>query len=317
MNLYRVTIKPESAFGTPLVGDTLFGQLCWAIVHRFGEEKLNQLLCDYHQQPFMVVSDAFPRGYVPLPCLPSKYWEVSNETDRKKLKKKQWVSLLDLNRPVSQWQKLAKSDQEIIEEINGGDLGKKSWFIEGEHTHNTINRTTNMTGIGQFSPYTTKQIWYENSVLLDLYVLLNEEQVSLERFTYILNDTAKIGYGRDASIGLGKFSFDMPSKIVFSQPSNSTSYLTLANTALQNTGLNPNLSFYQLVNRFGRHGDMFAISGSPFKKPLLLAKTGAVLTPTYFKNKLYWGNGLVGVSNSCPTAVHQGYAPVIPFRLCD
>ena len=36
MQTLRFIIQPRAAFGTPLVGDTLFCQLCWALRHRFG-----------------------------------------------------------------------------------------------------------------------------------------------------------------------------------------------------------------------------------------------------------------------------------------
>ena len=96
MKLYRFTLTPQSAMGTPLVGDTLFGQLCWAVRNRFGEARLIELLEGYTTQyPFMVVSDAFPEGFLPLPTLPSTFWETKTETDRKSLKKAQWVNISD------------------------------------------------------------------------------------------------------------------------------------------------------------------------------------------------------------------------------
>ena len=68
MDNYQVTLQPRSAFGTPLAGDTLFGQLCWAIRERFGEARLTSLLEGYTEaNPFLVVSDAFPAGWVPRP----------------------------------------------------------------------------------------------------------------------------------------------------------------------------------------------------------------------------------------------------------
>ena len=47
MKLYRFTLTSQSAMGTPLVGDTLFGQLCWAVRNRFGEARLTALLEGY------------------------------------------------------------------------------------------------------------------------------------------------------------------------------------------------------------------------------------------------------------------------------
>ena len=44
MKTYRLTLRPLTAFGTPLAGDTLFGQLCWALRHRLGNAALTRLL---------------------------------------------------------------------------------------------------------------------------------------------------------------------------------------------------------------------------------------------------------------------------------
>ena len=69
--LLKLTLQPQSPFITPLASDTLFGQLCWAIRHRFGEAKLTQLLDGYTEsQPFVVLSTALPRGYLPRPTVP-------------------------------------------------------------------------------------------------------------------------------------------------------------------------------------------------------------------------------------------------------
>jgi CRISPR-associated protein Csm4 len=42
--LYRVKMRPDSAFVTAFAADTLFGHVCWSIRHQFGETKLNELL---------------------------------------------------------------------------------------------------------------------------------------------------------------------------------------------------------------------------------------------------------------------------------
>ena len=63
MQTYRLTLQPLSALGTPLAGDTLFGQLCWTLRHQLGNDTLTSLLEGYTQgQPFAVVSDALPQG---------------------------------------------------------------------------------------------------------------------------------------------------------------------------------------------------------------------------------------------------------------
>ena len=73
MTALRFTIRPKAPFGSPLLGETLFGQLCWAILRLYGKERLEALLDGYCEgRPFAVVADAFPKGCIPLPdCLPS------------------------------------------------------------------------------------------------------------------------------------------------------------------------------------------------------------------------------------------------------
>ena len=42
-----------------------------------------------------------------------------------------------------------------------------------------------------------------------------------------------------------------------------------------------------------------------------MAKSAAIFTPEKYEPRLFLGNGLSGISNSQPNAVHQGYAPVL------
>ncbi|MCK9087673.1 CRISPR-associated protein Csm4 [Haemophilus influenzae] len=299
MKLYRFTLSPQSAMGTPLVGDTLFGQLCWAVRNRFGEARLTALLESYtEQRPFMVVSDAFPQGFLPLPTLPSKFWQTKTETDRKSLKKAQWVNIEDAeNSAVKFWQECALQANFKFEKESQNQF------------HNTIDRQTNTTGEGQFAPYSTELTWFGTAQKFDLYIVLDEVRFSLEELQQVLNDVGSFGFGRDASIGLGKFQCINPQAVNFLQQ-NANCYLTLANCAPQNLGLNKEYCYYQITTRFGRHGDIQALSSNPFKKPIILAKPASIFTPEKYEPRLFLGNGLSGISHAQPNAVHQGYAPV-------
>ncbi len=63
MNLYEITIQPESAFGTALKGDTLFGHFCWQIAHDplLAKGGIDTLIRNYADAPFAVFSSAFPK----------------------------------------------------------------------------------------------------------------------------------------------------------------------------------------------------------------------------------------------------------------
>ena len=300
MKLYRFTLTPQSAMGTPLVGDTLFGQLCWSVRNRFGEARLSELLEGYTtQRPFMVVSDAFPEGFLPLPTLPSTFWETKTETDRKSLKKAQWVNISNAEKSaVKFWQECALQTNFQFKKENQDQF------------HNTIDRQTNTTGDGQFAPYSTELTWFCAKQKFDFYVVLDENRFSLEELQKVLEDVGNVGFGRDASIGLGKFRCENPQSFDFTQ-SNANCYLTLANCAPQGLGLNKEHCYYQITTRFGRHGDIQALSSNPFKKPIILAKPAAIFTPENYEPRLFLGNGLGNVSYAQPEAVHQGYAPVL------
>ena len=310
MKRYRITIEPRSAFGTPLKGDTLFGQLCWAVLNRYGEDRLQVLLRDYLKQPFLVCSDGFPHGYVPRPSVPGAYFNVSGGEDRKVIRKKRWVPLADLNRPMSEWLVNAQPDDEVL-----GKYHRE----RPEQPHNTINRLTGTTGKDMFAPYTQPQSWYKSEVKIDLYLLLDESRLAPAELEALLEDLGTFGYGRDASIGLGKFNIlDCVEKWNFPDADKANACLTLAPCAPQGQGLDGQPSFYQVFTRFGRHGDRGVHKpGGPFKTPVLLADTGAVFSPVP-NARDYIGQGLGGegqLSKTIPATVHQGYAPYIPFHL--
>ena len=328
MQTHRFTLRPLSAFGTPLAGDTLFGQLCWTLRHQLGNARLNELLHGYTSgQPFAVVSDALPFGHVPLPNVPSELWQKPSAVDapeRKALKKKKWLPAAALTAPFATWQASACSDSEAAEPLisawasqgNQRDP-KKSSHTERAQPHNTINRQTGTTGEGQFAPYAMPQIWFHPAMQFDLVVALDEARLSPAEFTAALAYIGKTGFGRDASIGLGKFELTSAAiPLTWGTTAIANSYLTLGPCAPQGLGFCPVRSTYQVATRFGRHGDVAVQAGQPFKRPVLLAKGGGVFWPeTLDASCQFVGQGLGGtanpVSTAMPETVQQGYAPVI------
>jgi CRISPR-associated protein Csm4 len=98
---------------------------------------------------------------------------------------------------------------------------------------------------------------------------------------------------------------------------NPNAWLTLAACAPQNLSWHTQRCYYQTVTRFGRHGDKAVHQrGGAFKNPVLMAATGAILTPKDLAiSHGFTGQGLTGVSRTITATVQQGYAPVYPVRL--
>ena len=149
MSLYRIQIRPLTAFGSPLLGDMLFGQMCCSIAEQHGGDRLSDLLRGYKERkPFCVISDAFPSGYLPLPSLPSFYWKLpgdmqSQEMDgqigksgqeseyvaiRKELKKRVWIPLSELcgNSNPKEWRNLAKTDKDLFNSLSLDEAPSRS-----------------------------------------------------------------------------------------------------------------------------------------------------------------------------------------------
>ena len=307
MQAYLLTLSPETAFGTPLVGDTLFGQICWGIAEQYGETRLEACLQGYTaDHPFLVVSDAFPQNHLPLPTLPSGYWQQGGETDRKKLKQRQWLPEAALTESSRDWQKEAKSSSDIAPHL----------ISRHSQPHNSLNRQTHTNGAGgQFALHESEQIWYATGHLWQIYLLLDEGRLKKDELQQVLANIGLSGYGRDASVGLGKYSIiGFEPTDLFERHATGNAVFTLANSCPQGLGYDAENSYYHTHTRFGRHGNTQATTGQPFKKPLLMAQTGAVFSGAS-PSKPYVGQGIAGVSKSQLQAVHQGYAPALAFRL--
>ncbi|MCP5197795.1 MAG: CRISPR-associated protein Csm7 [Gammaproteobacteria bacterium] len=313
MDMITLRIRPLSPFGTPLLGDTLFGQLCWAIRHQAGEARLQALLEGYRVgRPFAVVADAFPTGYLPRPALPLSGFEQPVDADRKHLKKRQWIPYDALHQPLRSWLKFAHTDAEVT--------GKPDFKLRENwlQPHNSINRQTGTTGEGSFTPYIMQQIGFAPEVTLDLHVIFDPMRVDVAELQAWWTGIGASGFGRDASIGLGKFAVTEVVETGLPAQPDANAYLTLAPCAPQGCGFLPEASRYQPFTRFGRHGDLAVQKGQPFKTPVLLAAAGAVLKPARYVATCFVGQGLGGdgrLSRAIPETVHQGYAPVVGVHL--
>lgn len=320
MNTIKFTLKPEGVFATPLQGDTLFGQLCWALLRTQGEEKLKTLLAQYASAPFAVVSDAFPSGYLPRPSLPSHFLggATQDPKTRKEMKRKHWVPSTALSEPISEWLQYAKSDKDILQEINSEQTQLQEWQ---RHMHNSINRMTGTTGEAGFAPYAVDELWHAQNILWDIYIVVDKTQISVADIEALIQHIGKTGYGKDANLGAGRFSVTAKAAANFTHHTNANAVLALSAVAPQGLPLNPQGCFYQPFTRYGRHGDWAALV-NPFKAPILLAKAAAVLMPEAFKPVEYIGQALGGngdplkiISKTIPQTVHQGYAPVLHIHL--
>ena len=320
MKLYKTTITPLSSFGTTLKGDTIFGHICWAICLK-NKNRLNELLKGYEKEPFVVVSDAFVSGYFPKPTAPSTMLG-ENLADKKVNRKKVWLNWKDLqNGDFS----LAKSDDELEKhkiihlshlDLDGFSLAKsddepEKPMVTFLSIKNKINRLTFTTDEGDFAPYSMSEYM---TVPQDVYFLLDTDKMNLDELKDAFSLVGKMGYGKKASIGKGRFEVGEFCEIESFFNENSNAFMTLSPSSLENFSE----IYYEPFTRFGKHGASLA-SDKPFKSPVLLAQSGALIVPnddekTKIQKAAYIGKGIKGHS-SHEESVQQGYAIVVGTKV--
>ena len=304
MDTYQFMLQPLSAFGTPIAGDTLFGQLCWAIRERLGEGRLAGLLKGYTEgRPFLVVSDAFPAGWLPRPQLPDFLLGIdADPAQRKAAKQRTWLPVADSALPLDVWMTrtvaLKSAEYAVL-------------------MQNTINRLTGTTGSGAFAPRQVERLRFPPGSRLHLYCCLDASRLEQRELLQALVDIGASGFGRDATTGLGKFAVEACDPWVW-PVTTGLHALTLAPCAPESRLLDSRACFYQPLTRFGRHGNVAAVSGQPFKRPVMGLRTAAFLTFRSGPVPPFHGTGLGGlrmpISAVIPATVHQGYSPLVPLH---
>jgi len=341
VKFYEILLKLTAGLGTPIKGDTLFGHFCWQAAHdpNLLEGGLARWVPAYIERPFAVFSSAFPcfinngrKQYaLKKPNLPLDLYVLDLPEDKierikkqKEYKKKKWiltdtVSRLDLSSvTVSGGKELA---QLALEELSNGTkrllqkAGQDQYFHSVNQPHNTINRLTQTTGPAPFAPYVQEVSWFYPEAILVVFVMIDEKATDIERVKQGLARIGKWGYGRDASIGMGKFEITSWEELPLPELPDANAAYTLG-PAVPEKDTFKQIYFTPFV-RFGKHGDRLAGARNPFKNPVLMADEGAVFIPenrNFFK-KPYLGQAIMGIPKTMPKTITQGYSIYLPLKM--
>lgn len=342
MKTYEITIRPLSGFGTPLKGDTLFGHICWQAAYDEGlfGKSIDELLADYSENPFLVVSTAYPklgnryalkRPDMPLDSLFD--FEGQSKADiirhRKECKAKKWMLVEQGSRINSlKSNDLYKNDKELFSLFKNScpndsqrefrKKGIKSFVVDFTQQHNSINRLTGTTGEGGFAPFSVDQITYLPQSDLILFVGV-ADGIDIGQVKKAFQQMGDLGFGKDASTGLGKFKVsDIAEEDLAALGSdNPNACYTLSPCVPEDAYTE---IFFTPFTRFGRHGDVLAKSKNPFKNPVIMADEGAVFVPNSSDvfQKPCIGTAVSDISIvKDHNAVMQGYSLYMPVRVED
>ncbi len=344
MKVYEITIRPLSGFGTPLKGDTLFGQFCWQALYDNSllGASVEELLQNYDGTPFIVFSSAYIKLYedggseysyvLRRPALPPRYLKANIDqldySERKSFKKREWwlvhkkgkieslkeghveyISSKDL------WHKLrnrmtAETRDEVEDEVQ--------LFKPFKQPHNTINRLSGTTGTGAFAPYVSDVVFYPPETKLSIFVGIEESEININGVCEVLERIGELGFGKDASIGMGRFELvnDAEEIDLRSMGSDSPNACYTLSPCVPQKDVFSTIYALPFV-RFGKHGDVRARAKNPFKNPVIMADEGGVLKVNNNDvfSKPYIGTSLRGLSKIFPDTVGQGYSLYIPVKL--
>ncbi len=317
MKIYEFTLKPRTGFGTPLKGDTLFGQFCWQ-VSEF-EKQLGKSLPDllnlYDKDPFIIFSSAIPKykangKYYYLfkqPAVPAFFLKAAEEVIKKR--KKESFLILPENERFKNFKEMTLDLPDIVEKTS----------IKFTQWHNTINRLLGSTIKDRFAPFAVEQLVFNPEIELSIFIGINEKMISISEVNKLLNAMGEIGFGKDASNGLGKFKVLNHKEInLFSLATfHYNACYTLSPCVPEKSSINKEKTYFIPFVRYGRHGNILAKSSNPFKNPVIMMDDGAIITPSNNDafNKPYFGKAIQNLSKVEPNTVMQGYSLYIPVYL--
>ncbi|AEE15337.1 hypothetical protein Thena_1730 [Thermodesulfobium narugense DSM 14796] len=267
MNLFKISIRPTSFFHTPLRSDIIWGHICWAIFRLKEELELKDFLDKYKKGNFpIVVSDVFPEGYLPAPKYPGiiRYFsETKVDIDLKELKKAKYI-------PVSIYEKLKESFEAFLEGLKiyfSNDEDKiSSCFLNFDEWHCSINRLTGIVEEGMLFSKECMVAREEVKPIVYVKTLFDKSYIE-EIFKFI----GENGYGADASVGRGRFEFDI-SDATLPESKKPNSFIALSHGFESLSEFKR--CFYDVEVKFGKVGNN--ISKNPFKRPVVNFKPGSL-----------------------------------------
>lgn len=300
MKTYRLKIKPHSSFLTLWQADTIFGNLCWIMAWREGEDALKEFLEDYKNgNPAFVLSDGLPGDLLPSPAHLSLVKQKEDSFDAykkaKELKKVSWLS------------------PDVFDSVRKGNLEIEpseafKTFRTLTTLHSSINRISGTTGEGSLFELEEHAL-SESEQFISIYLRIKDGWE--DRVFALFKDLSLTGYGKKKSVGKG--AFDIIGQLEpfdnFNDFDGSNGFMSLSNFVPATH--DPTDGFYKTLVKYGKLGGEFTFCGKPFKKPLMMLTTGASF---YTKEKLkpFYGRMVKDIAPAKPEVVQYGYAFSVP-----
>lgn len=326
---YTIEIAMRSPTATLFQSDSIFGHICWAI--RFlswkEENKLAHFLSRYdnRETPPLLISNGFPKGYLPKPIIPPVTQTdlediIGKENRIEKSFRIKTIKKMDIipkkvfklfQEEVITPKRLFKLTDDCYEEIVLLKQEEQKVMVQ----HNTINRIRDKVVGGLYSQEET--FFATQGGFFEVYVMTNYFKIGdLKRiFKYISIE----GFGRDKSTGKGHFTFEIKEGMDTPIAREPNAFMTLSSYVPANN--DPTRGYYNIIHKFGKLGGLYAkgipeVYGNPFKTPLIMFSAGSTFFDKNYKQGKVYGSLLKDVHHN-KNIRHYAYAFPIGITLED
>lgn len=326
---YTIEIAMRSSTATLFQSDSIFGHICWAT--RFlpwkEENKLADFLSRYdnRETPPLLISNGFPKGYLPKPVIPpviqadlediiGKENRIEKSFRIKTIKKMDIIPkevLKLVQQEVITSKRLFKLMDDCYEEIVLLRQEEQKVMVQ----HNTINRIRGKVVQGLYSQEET--FFTTQGGVFEVYITTNYFTIGdLKRiFKYISIE----GFGSDKSTGKGHFKFEIKEGMDIPIAREPNAFMTLSSYIPVNN--DPTRGYYNILHKFGKLGGLYAkgiseVYGNPFKTPLIMFSAGSTFFDSNYKQGKVYGSLLKDVHHN-QNIRHYGYAFPIGITLED
>lgn len=293
--MIRFVLTPLSPWATALRSDTLYGLICWQVAQTSGAVQCRQLIDSFAagDAPF-VLSSAMPANFLPMPCLPpipreafsNLYWQLKDELAKECGENFSFFAALNLfkkfrKQPFISWQAWRENHSQLSMSslfkwhlrnsppARAEDILKASNGEQGYEPHVSISRQSGTARDGQL--FFRRLTYYPQNAALHLYARTDKPEWLLA----MLQAIGDQGFGADASTGNGRFAVRLDEKFVETSPPAGQTCANLLLSTLAAPAMTNLSGWYRAEVKRGKTGPT---GKTPFKKPFLFLREGALLT---------------------------------------
>ena len=317
MTLYRAVLSSQSPLASPLdvvmQSDTLFGAFCWSWLRRFGTGSLEAELItpSLAGEPPVIFSNGFPHDTLPVPLgcrdLDKNFENIADKENRrkayqegKKIKKARYVKL-------DSFQRIRRGDWRGFTDSLLSGFGKTQTTLHNtvSRESGTVERTDDTAGL-----FGLDRQYFDNGQLFDCYLL---SSLPVDVLHPVLDLMCSLGIGADKSAGCGVFRLESLSTAeeLTLAPNGANGVVMLSNFLPAKT--NPVDGWYQVLPKYPKLDRELAAGDTPFKKPVLFMKAGALFrtdTP-----KVWYGRCVSRVAALDLSVMINGCAIALSMRI--